>query len=141
MVLNAPSKAIIVEPHLLDHAIGSAPRLHDESGPQLIKRLMVGAVDSRKLECRVGSVNEFLYILGLGIVMARDVEKQGAAQSDIQDLKSSANGEKGELLAERFRQRFEFPGVSCRISSLNQRGIGHRLLQIALGNIRTASQK
>ena len=48
-------------------------------------------------------------------IMTFDIELEGSAERDVENLESFANGKDRQRARERVLRRLEFPGVPCKI--------------------------
>src|SRR5438874_1158629 len=111
MVLDRESERIIAEPHLLDDVVGGAPGFDFEAVAEFIEGLVMRAVDLiEAMSCgAIGAQWLDIVVLHFGRVVAGNVEMQGAAESDVEELHALANREDRKLPLERVFRCLKLP--------------------------------
>src|SRR5437764_15229369 len=130
MVLDRETERMIAETHLLDDVVGRAPRFDFEAVAKFIEGLMMRAVDLiEAMSCgAIGAQRLDIAVLHFGRVMAGNVEMQGAAESDVEELPALANREDRQLPLERVFRCHKFPAVAIRLHvGIENRRIRDRL--------------
>ena len=102
---------------------------------------MMRAVDAGNLDGSAVGITQWLDVLEFEFVVVWDVEMERAAERDIEDLQSAADGEERQAALGCHAHGGEFPRIACGIGVFDQAGIRDRLMQVFAGNIAAAGEE